>query len=86
MLKIRLARGGMKKLPHYRIIVADARSPRDGRFVEKIGHYHPLMKDDNKDRVVVKHDRLQYWLKNGAKPTERIIFFMKKYWNVDYSS
>ncbi len=68
-VKIRLARGGRKKLPCYGIVVADARSPRDGRFIEKIGYYHPLLAKDNEQRVVFNKDRVDYWVSVGAEMT-----------------
>ncbi|WP_253299946.1 30S ribosomal protein S16 [Wolbachia endosymbiont of Chironomus riparius] len=77
-VKIRLARFGAKKRPFYRIVVADSRAPRDGRFIEKIGHYNPMLSKDDKNRVVVKNDRLSYWLSVGAQTTERISWFIKK--------
>jgi small subunit ribosomal protein S16 len=75
--KIRLARGGAKKRPVYRIVVADSRAPRDGRFIEKIGTYNPLAAKGSKDRVVLKKDRVEHWLKTGAEPTERVALFFK---------
>ncbi|VVC46427.1 Ribosomal protein S16, conserved site,Ribosomal protein S16 domain,Ribosomal protein S16 [Cinara cedri] len=77
-VKIRLARFGAKKRPFYRIIVADSRSPRDGRFIERIGQYDPMLPKDNKNRVVVKANRLKYWLSVGAQATDRILWFIKK--------
>lgn len=77
-VKIRLARFGAKKRPFYRIVVADSRAPRDGRFIERIGQYDPMLPKDSKNRVVVKTDRLQYWLSVGAQATERILWFIKK--------
>jgi small subunit ribosomal protein S16 len=71
-LKIRLARGGAKKRPFYRIVVADVRSPRDGRVVEKIGTLNPLLAKDNDNRVVLDLERAKYWLGQGAKPTDRV--------------
>ena len=71
-LKIRLARGGAKKRPFYRIVVADVRSPRDGRFVEKIGTLNQLLAKDNENRVVLDLERAKYWLGQGAKPTDRV--------------
>lgn len=71
-LKIRLARGGAKKRPFYRIVVADVRSPRDGRFVEKIGTLNPLLAKGNENRVVLDLERAKYWLGQGAKPTDRV--------------
>jgi small subunit ribosomal protein S16 len=72
MLKIRLARGGAKKRPYYSIVVADSHSPRDGRFIEKVGSYNPLLKKDDPNRVVLKAERIQEWLKKGAQPTDRV--------------
>ncbi|MDE5057914.1 30S ribosomal protein S16 [Wolbachia endosymbiont of Drosophila bocki] len=77
-VKIRLARFGAKKRPFYRIVVADSRAPRDGRFIEKIGQYDPMLPKDNKNRVVVKADRLKHWLSVGAQATERVLWFIKK--------
>lgn len=71
-LKIRLARGGAKKRPFYRIVVADVRSPRDGRFVEKIGTLNPLLAKDDEARVKLDLDRAKYWLGQGALPTDRV--------------
>lgn len=75
-LKIRLARGGSKKRPYYRIVVADIRSPRDGRFIEKVGSYNPLLPKDHADRVKLEVERIQHWVSNGAKPTDRVLRFM----------
>ena len=75
-LKIRLARGGAKKRPFYRIILADSRMPRDGRFIEKLGTYNPLLAKDREDRVVLNEDRIRYWLDKGAKPTDRVAKFL----------
>ena len=74
-LKIRLARGGTKKRPFYHIVVADARSPRDGRFIEKIGSYDPMLADDTK-RVVLNTERATHWLGVGAVPTDRVLRFL----------
>lgn len=71
-LRIRLARGGAKKRPFYRIVVAEATSPRDGRFVEKIGTYNPMLPKEHADRFVVKAERIQHWLSVGARPTDRL--------------
>mgnify|MGYP006103128005 CR=1 FL=1 len=71
-LKIRLSRGGSKKRPFYRIVVAEAASPRDGRYVERLGHYNPMTAKDNDQRLVVKGERIAYWLGLGAQPTERV--------------
>lgn len=72
MLKIRLARGGAKKRPYYSIVVADSHSPRDGRFIEKVGSYNPLLKKDDPNRVILKVERIQEWMKKGAQPTDRV--------------
>ena len=71
-LKIRLARGGSKKHPFYRIVVAEASSPRDGRFVERLGSYDPMVPKDHKNRVALKNERITYWMSKGAKPTIRV--------------
>ena len=76
MLKIRLARGGAKKRPYYSIVVADSHSPRDGRFIEKVGAYNPLLKKDDPQRLVVKAERVTEWLGKGAQPTERVARFL----------
>ena len=75
-LKIRLARGGAKKRPHYRIVVADSRMPRDGRYIERLGTYDPLLAKDNENRVDLKEERIRYWLSKGAKPTDRAARFL----------
>lgn len=75
-LKIRLARGGSKKRPYYRIVVADINAPRDGRFIEKIGTYNPLLPKDSEDRVNIDVDRAKYWMSVGAKPTDRVLRFL----------
>lgn len=71
-MKIRLARGGSKKRPFYRIVAADSRMPRDGRYIEKLGTYNPLLPKDSEDRVKMNMERVQYWLGEGAQPTDRI--------------
>ena len=71
-LKIRLARGGSKKHPFYRIVVAEASSPRDGRFVERLGSYDPMVPKDHENRVSLKDDRIKFWMSKGAKPTLRV--------------
>ena len=76
MLKIRLARGGAKKRPYYSIVVADSHSPRDGRFIEKVGTYDPLLAKDNPGRVTLKAERIQEWLGKGAQPTDRVARFL----------
>ena len=75
-LKIRLARGGAKKRPFYHIVVADSRSPRDGRFIEKLGFYNPMVPKDHEDRLRLNRERIEHWLKTGAKPTERVALFL----------
>ena len=74
-LKIRLARGGAKKRPFYSIVVADSRSPRDGRFIEKLGTYNPMLDRGHADRVTLKTERIQHWLAVGALPTDRVARF-----------
>jgi small subunit ribosomal protein S16 len=76
MLKIRLARGGAKKRPYYSIVVADSHSPRDGRFIEKVGAYNPLLKKEDPMRLVLKGERVTEWLGKGAQPTERVARFL----------
>lgn len=75
-LKIRLARGGSKKRPFYRVVVAEATSPRDGRFVEKIGTYNPLLEQGHAERLVINKERAQYWLSVGAQPSDRVVSFL----------
>ncbi|MDR2609432.1 MAG: 30S ribosomal protein S16 [Rickettsiales bacterium] len=77
-VKIRLARFGKKKRPFYRIVVANSLAPRDGRFIERIGQHDPMLPKDNKNRVVVKVDRLEHWLNVGAQPTKRVLWFIEK--------
>ncbi len=76
-MKIRLARGGSKKRPYYSIVAADSRMPRDGRFIEKLGTYNPLLPKDSEDRVKMNMERVQYWLDQGAQPTDRIVRFLE---------
>ncbi|MEO0943534.1 MAG: 30S ribosomal protein S16 [Pseudomonadota bacterium] len=76
-MKIRLARGGSKKRPFYRIVAADSRMPRDGRFIEKLGTYNPLLPKDSEDRVKMNLERIQYWMDQGAQPTDRISRFLE---------
>jgi len=71
-IKIRLARGGSKKRPFYRIVAADSRMPRDGRFIERLGTYSPLLPKDSEERVKMNLERIQYWMGQGAQPTDRI--------------
>ena len=75
-INIRLARGGSKKRPYYKIVVADARSPRDGRFIEKIGNYNPLLAKDNEQREQLDANRAKHWLSVGAQPTDRVARFL----------
>jgi len=79
MLKIRLARGGAKKRPYYHIVVADSRSPRDGRFLEKVGSYNPMLpRDGEQKRVNLNVERIQHWLSKGAQPTDRVARFLSQ--------
>ena len=75
-LKMRLARGGSKKRPYYHIVIADARAPRDGRFIEKVGAYNPLLPKDSEERVKLNVERVQHWLAKGAQPTDRVLRFL----------
>lgn len=75
-LKIRLARGGSKKRPFYRIVVAEATAPRDGRFIEKLGTYNPLLEQNSAERVVLNSDRIKHWLSVGAMPSDRVNQFL----------
>ena len=75
-LKIRLARGGAKKNPYYRIVVAESRRARDGAFIEKVGTYNPLLDQSNENRVTVKADRIKYWISVGAKPSDRVALLL----------
>ncbi len=76
-MKIRLARAGSKKRPFYRIVATDSRMPRDGRFIEKLGTYNPLLPKDSEERVKIDLERVQYWLGQGARPTDRISRFLE---------
>lgn len=76
MLKIRLARAGAKKRPYYHIVVSDSRSPRDGKFIEKVGSYNPMLAKDDANRVILKNDRLTYWVGKGAQATDRVAMFL----------
>ena len=75
-VKIRLARGGSKKRPYYRIVVADIRAPRDGRYIERVGSYNPLVPRDHEDRITLEKERIIEWLSKGAKPTDRVARFL----------
>ncbi|MBT6800502.1 MAG: 30S ribosomal protein S16, partial [Rhodospirillales bacterium] len=77
-LKIRLSRGGAKKRPFYRIVVADSRKPRDGRYLERLGHYDPMLPKDSDQRVVLKEDRIRHWMGMGAQPSDRVALFLSK--------
>ena len=77
-VKIRLARGGAKKRPYYRIVVSDARAPRDGAFIEKIGTYNPFIAKGSDGRISLKAERIENWLENGAQPTEKVALFIKE--------
>jgi small subunit ribosomal protein S16 len=76
-MKIRLARGGSKKRPFYRVVAADSRMPRDGRFIEKLGTYNPLLPKDSEERVKLDMERVQYWLDQGAQPSDRVSRFLE---------
>ncbi len=75
-LRIRLSRGGAKKRPFYRIVVADSRSPRDGRFIEKLGTYNPILPSDHEKRITMKEERIRHWLGQGATPSTRVHRFL----------
>ena len=75
-LKLRLSRAGAKKRPYYHIVATDSRNPRDGRFIEKVGSYNPMLPKDSEDRVKLKEDRIKHWLSVGAKPSERVEMFL----------
>jgi len=77
-LKIRLARGGAKKRPFYKIVLADARSPRDGKFLEKLGTYNPMLPSDHADRITFDVERVKHWLSVGAQPTDRVAGFFAR--------
>lgn len=77
-LAMRLSRGGRKARPFYRIVVADSRMPRDGRYIERLGTYNPLLNDDNDQRVQLNEERIKYWLGEGAKPSKRVSIFLGK--------
>ena len=75
-LKIRLARVGAKKRPQFRVVVADSRYPRDGRFIENVGTYNPMLPKDSKERVKLDLDRVKHWLSKGAQPSDRVLRFL----------
>jgi small subunit ribosomal protein S16 len=75
-LKIRLARGGAKKRPYYRVVLAEATAPRDGRFIERLGSWNPMLPKDDTNRIVLNEERVKYWLSVGAQPTDRVLRFL----------
>lgn len=77
-LKIRMSRGGRRNLPFYRLVVTDSRKPRDGGYIERVGTYNPLLGHDDANRVTLVKDRIEHWLKQGAKPSERVAIFLGK--------
>jgi len=76
-LAIRLARGGAKKRPYYRIVVADSRMPRDGRYIEKVGSYNPMLNKDDEKRVILLEERIKHWIGEGARPSDRVSRFLE---------
>ncbi len=77
-LKLRLSRAGAKKRPYYHIVATDSRNPRDGRFIEKVGSYNPMLPKENKDRIRLNEDRIKHWLAEGAEPSYRVAVFLGK--------
>ena len=77
-VRIRLSRGGSKKRPFYRVVAADQRAPRDGRFIERLGSYNPMLPQDHADRFTINEERVKYWLSQGAQPTERLEKLLSK--------
>ena len=77
-LKIRLSRGGTKKRPYYRVVIAESRMPRDGRFIEKVGSYDPMLPQESPERVKLDLERIKHWLSHGAQPTDRVTLFLAK--------
>ena len=77
-LRLRMSRGGAKKRPFFRIVVADSRSPRDGRYIERVGTYNPMLPQDHPERIVIKTDRVKHWIEMGATPSERVAKFLGK--------
>ncbi|MBY5566737.1 30S ribosomal protein S16 [Rhizobium leguminosarum] len=75
-LKIRLARGGSKKRPYYHVVLADARSPRDGRFLENLGSWNPMLAKDDEKRIQLNAERIKHWIEHGAQPTDRVLRFL----------
>ncbi|MDD9877289.1 MAG: 30S ribosomal protein S16, partial [Magnetovibrio sp.] len=82
-LKIRLSRGGAKKRPYYRVVVADSRKPRDGRFIERVGSYNPMVPKDHPERFTIDEDRVKHWLGVGATPTNRVAQYLSQLGFVD---
>jgi small subunit ribosomal protein S16 len=78
MIKIRMARAGAKKKPYYNIVVAESRAPRDGKFLEKLGTYNPMLPRDNASRVILKAERIKFWISKGAQVSDRIAIFLGK--------
>jgi small subunit ribosomal protein S16 len=76
MLKIRLSRGGAKKRPFYKVVLADVNAPRDGKFIERLGHFNPMLPKENPERLKLDMERVQHWIKRGAQPTDRIQRFL----------
>jgi len=76
-LALRMARGGAKKRPYYRIVVADSRMPRDGRYIEKVGTYNPMLPKDDENRVTLMEDRIKHWMSEGARPSDRVSRFLE---------
>ena len=79
VVRIRLSRGGRKKMPHYRVVVADVRTKRDGKFIERVGHYHPTYPSDHEGRVVLEMDAINSWISKGAIPSDRVARLIKGY-------
>ena len=77
-VRIRLSRGGSKKRPFYRVVAADQRAPRDGRFIERLGSYNPMLPQDHAERFMINEERVKYWLSKGAQPTERLEKLLSK--------
>ena len=77
-LKIRLSRAGTKKRPYYRVVIAESRMPRDGRFIERVGSYDPMLPHESPERVKLDLERIKHWLSHGAQPTERVTLFLAK--------
>ena len=78
VVKIRLARAGAKKKPYYRVVVANSNAPRDGKFLEKVGTYNPMLPKEDENRVIIDQEKIKYWLSVGAQPTDRVAKFLEK--------